>query len=80
MVNYKSKHVKNKKSVYPAYTVGELGEIYLLLVEKHTVYIFPKDYMGFNGRDEFGTCESMSEAELRAYMLIRALEKFIIKI
>lgn len=73
LVTYKSKHVLKTNSVYPAYTVAEMGEILLLLIDKYSVYIFPKEHMLFNGRDEFGTCEAMSEAELRAEMLLRAL-------
>ena len=56
---------------YSAFTCSELGELLLKKVEKYSVYLFPENL--FNGRDENGTCEATSEANLRALMLIRAL-------
>jgi hypothetical protein len=43
------------------------------MVENYTVYIYPKDLKFYHGRDQFGTMEASSEADLRAHMLIRAL-------
>ncbi len=74
LISYKANHDPEEFGIFPAYTVAELGEILLMLVEQYTVYVFPKDLKLFNGRDEFGTMEAMSEAELRAEMLIRAIK------
>ena len=74
LINYKSKFAKEKDKVVPAFTVAELGEVLLQIVESYKVYIFPKNLKFYHGRDEHGTCEASSEADLRAYMLIRAIE------
>jgi hypothetical protein len=74
LINYKSKFAKEKDKVVPAFTVAELGEVLLQIVDSYKVYIFPKDLKFYHGRDEYGTCEASSEADLRAYMLIRAIE------
>jgi hypothetical protein len=57
---------------YSAFTCSELGELLLRKVESYTVYIFPDNL--FNGRDENGTCEAQTEADLRALMLLRAID------
>jgi hypothetical protein len=74
LIDYRSDLLYTSTKIIPAYTVGELGELLLEVVFKYSVYIYPKQYKLFNGRDDFGTCEAMSEADLRAYMLIRAIE------
>lgn len=74
LVNYKSKLVSQNDLVYPAFTVAELGELLLSRVADYSVYIFPVEFNLFNGRDDHGTAEAFSEADLRAKMLIRALE------
>ena len=74
LISYKSKFAKEKDKVVPAFTVAELGEVLLQIVESYKVYIFPKDLKFYHGRDEHGTSEASSEADLRAYMLIRAIE------
>ncbi len=66
LITYKANHDPEEFVIFPAYTVAELGEILLMLVEKYTVYIFPKGLKLYNGRDEYGTMEAISEAELRA--------------
>ena len=74
LIDYRSDLLYSSTKIIPAYTVGELGELLLEIVSKYSVYIYPKQYKLFNGRDDFGTCEAMSEADLRAYMLIRAID------
>lgn len=79
LINYKSKFVLEKDKIYSAFTVSELGELLLDIVNDYSVYIFPKfysdsiEYKLYNGNDEFGSCEAGTEAELRARMLLRAL-------
>jgi hypothetical protein len=73
LISNRSKHNLDRFSYFPAYTVAELGEILLQMVENYTVYIYPKDLKFYHGRDQFGTMEASSEADLRAHMLIRAL-------
>lgn len=80
LISYRANHDPEEFAIFPAYTVAELGEILLMLVEKYTVYIFPKDLKFYHGRDEFGTMEATSEAELRAEMLIRALRHIDVKL
>lgn len=73
LITYDSEFVLEKDKIYPAYTVAELGELLLNIVHKYSVYIYPKQYNIFNGNDEFGSCEASSEADLRAWMLLRAI-------
>ncbi|HET8839308.1 MAG TPA: hypothetical protein VFM82_09990 [Flavobacteriaceae bacterium] len=56
---------------YSAFTVAELGELLLKEIYKYSVYLYPENL--FNGRDENGTSEAETEADLRALMLIRSL-------
>lgn len=74
LVSHKSKLLLKNLNVYPAFTVAELGELLLSFVAEYSVYIFPEECKLFNGRDEHGSAEAFSEADLRAKMLIRALE------
>ncbi len=57
------------KDEFPTKTVAELGELLLDIVPEYSVYIYCGDYKVFNGNDEFGS----SEADLRAWMLLRAI-------
>lgn len=57
---------------YSAFTCAELGELLLEEVEKYSVYLFPDNL--FNGIDDNGTAEADTEANLRAKMLIRAIQ------
>ena len=73
MITYDSEFVLEKDKIYPAYTVAELGEMLLNIVHEYSVYIFPKEFKLFNGNDEFGSSEARTEADLRAWMLLRAM-------
>lgn len=73
LITYDSEFVFEKDKIYPAYSVAELGELLLNIVHKYSVYIYPKQYNIFNGNDEFGSCEATTEADLRAWMLLRAM-------
>jgi hypothetical protein len=73
LVNYDSEFVLEKDKIYPAYTVAELGELLLKIVHEYSVYIYNKEYKVFNGNDEFGPSEALTEANLRAWMLLRAI-------
>ncbi len=73
LVNYDSEFVFEKDKICPAYTVAELGELLLEIVPEYSVYICCEDYKVFNGNDEFGSSEALTEADLRAWMLLRAI-------
>jgi hypothetical protein len=73
LVNHDSEFVFEKDKICPAYTVGELGELLLDIVPEYSVRVNNKEYMAFEGDDQFGTSHGLTEADLRAWMLLRAI-------
>ena len=68
-----SEFVFEKDKICPTYTVGELGELLLDIVPEYSVRVNNKEYMVFEGDDQFGTSDGLTEADLRAWMLLRAI-------